>query len=196
MPYDRLNNISYNHLHHCMLLLGDGGAIYTLGPQGNKPYSQGPSGTTYPPDPLPPLKVYPPSEIIGNYIHSAGPGSNPEHPGAGSHFPGGIYADEGSTNWRVTDNLVQNTQAWVQGCRDDTPWIDFILYADNSIVCDHLPPYTQVACGQVINNNTQCPLGENPMYNSTTELPAEALSIIDNAGPRTVYPLSTGFNES
>ena len=44
-------------------MLGDGGSIYTLGPQGNVPYPKGPSGKVYPAHPkarplppsLPPL---------------------------------------------------------------------------------------------------------------------------------------------
>ena len=36
MPWDARNEISYNNIHDVMQILGDGGAIYTLGPQGNQ----------------------------------------------------------------------------------------------------------------------------------------------------------------
>ena len=35
MPWDVANDISYNNIHDVMQMLGDGGSIYTLGPQGN-----------------------------------------------------------------------------------------------------------------------------------------------------------------
>ena len=140
-----------------MMMLGDGGSIYTLGPQGNVPFpkvgppspllhfplhahahaailflcvclfvfvatalvicgavycadltwypcmcralyidmydEQGPSGKVYPAVPLSPLKVLPQSTMLGNYIHDTGP-TGPDAPGAGSHFPGGLYNDE------------------------------------------------------------------------------------------------------
>ena len=42
MPWDAGNDVSYNNIHDVMQMLGDGGAIYTLGPQGNRPYPKGP----------------------------------------------------------------------------------------------------------------------------------------------------------
>ena len=54
---------------------------------------QGPSGKVYPAVPLSPLKVLPQSTMLGNYIHDTGP-TGPDAPGAGSHFPGGLYNDE------------------------------------------------------------------------------------------------------
>ena len=36
--YGGLNNIVGNHIHDHMRVLGDGGAIYTLGAQGNLPF--------------------------------------------------------------------------------------------------------------------------------------------------------------
>ena len=36
--YGGLNQINYNHIHDHMRVLGDGGAIYTLGAQGNLPF--------------------------------------------------------------------------------------------------------------------------------------------------------------
>ena len=38
MPWDEGNDISYNNIHDVMMMLGDGGSIYTLGPQGNVPF--------------------------------------------------------------------------------------------------------------------------------------------------------------
>jgi hypothetical protein len=104
MPWDSAVTIEANHIHNIMQILGDGGSIYTLGPQGAMPYPKGPSGRTYP-DKSPTAPVAPPSRIIDNYIHDAHP-AGPDAPGAGSHFPGGIYNDEGSTNWVVSGILL------------------------------------------------------------------------------------------
>ena len=41
----------------------------------------------------------------------------------GSHEPGALYADEGSTNWNITHNVIQGAPAWLQGCRPDCAWI-------------------------------------------------------------------------
>ena len=49
------------------------GGWLQLGPQGNVPFPKGPSGKVYPSVPLPPLKVLPPSTMVGNYIHDTGP---------------------------------------------------------------------------------------------------------------------------
>ena len=38
MPWDSANDISHNNIHDVMMMLGDGGSIYTLGPQGNVPF--------------------------------------------------------------------------------------------------------------------------------------------------------------
>ncbi len=97
------NKIMYNHIHHCMQVLCDGGAIYTLGCM---------TGTV----------------IAGNYIHeSAGyagegyggvniMGWNVEKvhdPAADPYFalhgvPGGIYLDEGSAGIEVCGNVLHD----------------------------------------------------------------------------------------
>lgn len=97
------NKIMNNHIKRCMMLLCDGGAIYTLGNM---------NGTV----------------ISGNYIHeSAGylgegfagvyiMGYNTEevHDPAGDPFaalhgvPGGIYLDEGSIGIEVCDNVLHD----------------------------------------------------------------------------------------
>ena len=41
----------------------------------------------------------------------------------GSHEPGALYADEGSTNWNITHNVIQGAPAWLQGCRPGCAWI-------------------------------------------------------------------------
>lgn len=97
------NKILYNHIHHCMMELHDGGAIYTLGCM---------DGT----------------EIKGNYIHESsgytGDGYNKvrvagyqseeiHDPESDIYFtytgvPGGIYLDEGSAGITVSQNLLHN----------------------------------------------------------------------------------------
>ena len=92
------NHVVYNHIHHAMQRLHDGGAIYTLGVM---------EGTS----------------IIGNLLHdSAGfegdgyngfsvggievepnPEAQPYHKFQG--FPGGVYMDEGSVGIEVRENI-------------------------------------------------------------------------------------------
>jgi hypothetical protein len=98
----RNNVIAYNHIHHVLQHLHDGGAIYTL-------------------------SLQPGSSIRGNYIHDNGDASNP-YPGEvlvhnsslpedhardreytrAKGFPGGIYMDEGTGGFEVTDNILHN----------------------------------------------------------------------------------------
>ena len=88
MPWDAANQIDRNDIHDVMQMLGDGGAIYTLGPQGNVPFPKGPSGKVYPEAPVPPLRRLPPSTMVGNFIHDTGPRDGvAEAPGFGSHCP-------------------------------------------------------------------------------------------------------------
>ena len=69
----------------------------------------------YPALPLPPLQLLPPSTMSSNYIHDTGPNDGvPDAPGAGSHVPGGLYNDEGTTNWIMRDNVVVDTPLWLQ----------------------------------------------------------------------------------
>lgn len=97
------NRIMNNHIHHCMMLLSDGGAIYTLGCM---------TGTV----------------ISGNYIHESsgyqgegfdrlyilGYKTEEVHDPAGEPFferhgvPGGIYLDEGSSGIEVCDNVLHD----------------------------------------------------------------------------------------
>jgi hypothetical protein len=75
----RENTIAFNHIHHVMTRLGDGGGIYTLGLQ-------------------------PGSLIRGNHIHdvqrSAYAQASPNN---------GIFFDQGSTGFRVEDNVIYGT---------------------------------------------------------------------------------------
>ncbi|MGI6691040.1 MAG: right-handed parallel beta-helix repeat-containing protein [Christensenellales bacterium] len=95
------NKVLYNHIHHAMMLLNDGGAIYTLGTMDG-------------------------SAIIGNLIHESagfyGEGYDKLHingiqretvhdPAADPFWqlqgvPGGIYMDEGSAGIEVRDNIL------------------------------------------------------------------------------------------
>ena len=46
--YGGENRIEGNHIHHHMQVLGDGGAIYTLGVQGNRPFEVDANGHRQP----------------------------------------------------------------------------------------------------------------------------------------------------
>jgi hypothetical protein len=74
------NAIEFNHIHHVMKLIQDGGGIYTLGQQ-------------------------PGTVIRGNVIHDALRG-----PFACDSGQLGIYLDEGSGPFQITDNLIYNVQ--------------------------------------------------------------------------------------
>ena len=52
---------------------------------------------------------------------------SPPQPGQGSHSPGGLYNDEGSTNWAMDRNVIVDVPIWLQGCRPGGPWIGFVL---------------------------------------------------------------------
>ena len=95
----RNNAIEYNHIHHVMQKLHDGGGIYTLSMQQD-------------------------STIIGNLIHDNGDLTGDGHPGdlliavrgnkskeaelAGQlkGYPGGIYLDEATGGFQVTGNIL------------------------------------------------------------------------------------------
>ena len=70
-----------------------GGAIYTLGAEGNLPFQMPAKFTNT-------SAILPPSVQLLNYVHDAGTDETAslDHDGigAGSHSPGGIYTDEGS----------------------------------------------------------------------------------------------------
>lgn len=72
----RQNKIRYNHLHHIMTMLGDGGAIYTLSAQ-------------------------PDSEIAYNYIHDVAPSEDVAHGRVKA-----IYLDECTDGYTVHHNAV------------------------------------------------------------------------------------------
>ncbi|MDQ3813243.1 MAG: right-handed parallel beta-helix repeat-containing protein [Armatimonadota bacterium] len=73
------NIIEYNHIHHAMLLLADGGGIYTLGFQ-------------------------PGTVLRGNLIHDI-----PRHPIAGGAPNNGIFCDAGSKGYLIEENVIYNT---------------------------------------------------------------------------------------
>jgi hypothetical protein len=93
--------VEYNHVHHVMQKLHDGGGIYTISMNSN-------------------------SKIIGNLIHDNGmfdgidshegvfrhsPSHGPEHGKIYTQkkgFPGGIYLDQASGGFEVTGNIVYN----------------------------------------------------------------------------------------
>ena len=93
--WDADNVIEGNDIHHTMTRLGDGGMIYTLGPQGNRPFLRASGfGRYYPVEPEPPLEILPMSQIVRNYLHDNGPNSD-----RGGQKIKALYSDEGSTNW-------------------------------------------------------------------------------------------------
>ena len=93
--------------------------------------------------------------------------------GEGCHCPGGVYTDEGSTNWKISENVVQRTLNWLKGC--GCAWIGPNWYWNN----------WYAASGAAINNNeTRCPLVADVDVGNATEWPAGAIAVMRSAGPR------------
>ena len=109
-----------------------------------------------------------------------------EAPGFGSHFPGGLYNDEGTTNWDMNGNVVVDTGAWMQGCRFADGWIGHMDQSGNFISCDKKSPHAKNGCS-LINANTSdadCDVMNDVHYASRAALPPAAHTIMNAAGPR------------
>jgi hypothetical protein len=137
------------------------------------PYPKGPSGKLYP-NASAGLPVLPPSTIRSNYIHDAH-SRGPDAPGAGNHFPGGLYNDEGSTNWLVTGNVVGEVGTWLQGCRPGCNWMGPNSYTGNFFRDIQSP---------AINVDSRCANTDNADATGKPARPATAAAIAAAAGPR------------
>jgi hypothetical protein len=153
------NAIEFNHIHHVMKLIQDGGGIYTLGQQ-------------------------PGTVIRGNVIHDALRG-----PFACDIGQLGIYLDEGSGPFRIADNLVYRVQmgAFNQhyGRGNVVENNIFALAAEEPITCarkeDHLSftfrrNIVYMALGDVISkryNPVRCQtvFEDNLYYDTTAKAP-------------------------
>jgi hypothetical protein len=198
MPWDAGNIISKNLIHEVDGILGDSGSLYTLGVQGNRPFRIGSSGRAYPAAPLPPLEILPMSQMTENYVHSNGWPGRPRFdgttgtgtPGDGSHGPGGIYTDNGSTGWNVSANVLTNVTVWAVACYAEG--IDNNSFIGNSYICQtKLPGRDPGWCGP-IQKQGDCPTSGNRGVNSTSELSPASLAVIERAGPRK-HAKSTGL---
>lgn len=113
-----------------------------------------------------------------NWIHDVGNASSAQDDhagiGAGSHGPGALYADEGSTNWNITHNVIQSAPVWLQGCRPGCAWIG-PLWQDYN--------WFDAASATSINVEARCPLVGDELINGT-DWPAEAMAVMRQAGPR------------
>ena len=115
-----------------------------------------------------------------NWIHDVGNANSAQrdHRGIveGSHGPGALYADEGSTNWNITHNVihVQGAPFWLQGCRPGCTWIG-PLWQDYN--------WFDAASATSINVEARCPLVGDALVNGSA-WPEEAVAVMRNAGPR------------
>lgn len=173
--YDGANSISYNHIHDHMLVLGDGGAIYTLGAQGNLPFEMPSKYKNV-------SAILPPSMQQGNWIHDSGTEATAarDHGGIGEgcHCPGALYSDEGSTNWNITGNVVERVADWLQGCRPGCPWIGPNWQNHN---------WFDVASNRTVNVEARCPLVADVQVGGEgagAQWPAAAAAVMAAAGPR------------
>eukprot|EP01043_Picozoa_sp_COSAG02_P009889 COSAG02_NODE_341_length_24173_cov_28.504777_8_plen_616_part_00 len=203
MPWDSDNVIAGNDIHHVMTRLGDGGMIYTLGPQGNRPFLRpnGGGSSDYPPEPEAPLQILPMSQILNNYLHDNGPSSS----SSGGQKVKALYSDAGSTNWNISGNVIENNAGpnfvWMSGCREasiNNSW------SDNSYSCTvvhgkTLGPHGRISeccdsgCSGWRNNDTICPLNRSDLNGHFTSgttnytgqtMPAAAKATAAAAGPR------------
>jgi hypothetical protein len=71
--------VEYNHVHHVMTILNDGGCIYTLGPQ-------------------------PGAELRNNLLHDVLPGRTDIQ-----WQNNGVFYDKGSNHWLITQNVIYHT---------------------------------------------------------------------------------------
>ena len=174
--YEGANLITGNHIHDHMLVLGDGGGIYTLGAEGNLPFEM--LNPQMPPKFKNTSAILPPSVQSYNYVHDAGNAATAglDHGGigAGSHGVGGLYTDEGSTNWNLTHNVVANVPAWLAGCRAGCPWIGPSWQNYN---------FYDSASKASSNVAARCPL-VGDVEVSGGQWPAAAVKIMEGAGPR------------
>lgn len=177
MPWDSGNVVSFNEVRNAVGVMGDGGSVYTLGVQGNQPFPLGPTGRRYPAAPLPPLKLLPPSQMVGNFLHDNGWAGRPRESvaGDGTHGPGGIYTDDGTTGWIVSGNVISDATVWGVLCYQT--WIynrnvgNFFKCRDGSW------------CGP-INKEAGCPLANNTRVPHQGPFPPAAQLVIERAGPR------------
>ena len=143
--------------------------IYTLGTQGHLPF-ENLTNTS---------QILPPSIQSRNFIHDSGDAQTAaaDHDGigAGCHCPGGIYSDEGSTNWNITQNVVRRTAAWLYGCRPGCAWIGPNWYRNN---------WFDSTSAASINVEWRCPLVNDIKVVTGSAWPAEADTVMREAGPR------------
>ena len=165
--------------------------IYTLGPQGNKPWRTCDGcERNYPAMPQPPLHIQAMSRIERNYMHDNGPASST----GGGFKAKGVYSDDGSTNWNISENVIENNAGpnfvWMSGCRDGT----INSWSDNAYSCriqhgKSLGPHGRVseccdsACSGWRNNASECPLPRTVNFTGA-DMPASAHEVAAAAGPR------------
>lgn len=89
---------------------------------------------------------------------------------------GALYADEGSTNWNITRNVIQRAPVWLQGCRPGCAWIG-PLWQDYN--------WFDAASALSINVESRCPLIGDVLVNGSA-WPADAVAVMRQAGPRPV----------
>ena len=141
------------------------------------------------------------SQIVRNYLHDNGPVGSAK----GGQKAKGLYSDDGSTNWDISENVIENNSGpnfvWVSGCRDTTinnSW------SDNAYSCKIIPgqslgPHGRISaccdstCSGWRNNASICPLDRADLdggrgagtTNYTGEaMPAAARAVAAAAGPR------------
>jgi hypothetical protein len=142
----------------------------------NRPFRQG-SLRKYPAVPLPPLKILPMSQMTENFVEHNGWPERPKGstPGDGTHGPGGVYTDNGSTGWNVSSNVFNNVTVWAVACY--TAGIDNNSFINNTAVCGGW-------CGP-IQKQDDCSTVNNTQHARFDQLTAADMAVVVNAGPRT-----------
>jgi hypothetical protein len=190
------NRVTHNNMHGMMGLLGDGAAVYTLGPQGGQP-----CGPSFPF--VANATAEPPSVIGWNFIHDAGNSTTAalDHGGlqANTHSPGGIYTDQGSTNWNVTGNVIARVDLWLDACRPgggigpifiDGNWRTLSVDCQCSNCCNCSASSPNPGCDMdnmgAANNNSHCPILRTEVISGdASRWPEGTLQVVRGAGVRT-----------
>jgi hypothetical protein len=156
------------------------------------------------------------SVIRRNWVHHNGWQDRPGHArpgdgtpdGDGSHGPGGIYLDNGSTGWNCTENVFENITVWALACYTAGVAVGFcsksIYYPSPFMLSSEVIAWTTGIdnnsftmntavcagwCGPLGPKVPDCEIANNSVFKELEQLSARDHAVIASAGPRTNGPV-------